>query len=223
MRVVILGTGTDVGKTYVTSCLARGLQARASVLALKPIESGVEQVGNGDAGKIAAAAAHEPRLSPWRFRRPVSPHLAARETGLVLNLDDVVGWVEAEENRARPSVSLVELAGGAFSPLGVGLTNVDLAQALEPAVWLLVGPDSLGVLHDLTATLRALPRAPDAVLLSGARPADQSTGSNAAELTSLGICEVLETLARDATSCSLAADWLLARCPTSGSSGANDR
>jgi len=60
VRVVILGTGTDVGKTYVTACLARGLRMRGghSVLALKPVESGVERGMTGDAGIIAAAAAH---------------------------------------------------------------------------------------------------------------------------------------------------------------------
>jgi dethiobiotin synthetase len=211
VRVVILGTGTDVGKTYVTSCLARGLGVHASVLALKPIESGVEAGGSGDAGQIAEGAGHEARLSPWRFRRPVSPHLAAREQGLSLDVADVVAWVEAEEQSAGREISLVELAGGAFSPLGPELTNVELALALEPATWVLVAPDSLGVLHDLTATLRALRRAPDAVLLSGARPADQSTGSNAPELLSLGICEVLETLPRSATSCPRTVEWLLAR------------
>lgn len=211
MRVVMLGTGTDVGKTYVTASLARSLRAHARVLALKPIESGVEAGGLGDAGAIAEAAGHAARLSPWRLRRPVSPHLAAREQGVSLQLAEVASWVQAEEREARPDLLLVETAGGAFSPLGRGQTNVDLALALEPALWVLVAPDSLGVLHDVTATLRALPRAPDAVLLSGARPADQSTGSNADELRRLDICEVLETVPRGASEATTAVAWLLDR------------
>jgi dethiobiotin synthetase len=210
MRVVILGTGTDVGKTYVTAALARGLRRHGSVLALKPIESGTVAGGTGDAGTIAAAAGHSPRLSRWRFPRPVSPHLAAREAGQAIDLAEVATWVNAEASASDAWV-LVELAGGAFSPLGPGLTNVDLALALGPAVWLLVAPDSLGVLHDVTATLRALPRPPDAVLLSGARPADQSTGSNAAELARLGICEVLETIPAGALECPAAVAWLSGR------------
>ena len=212
MRVVILGTGTDVGKTYVTACLARSLRARgcSSVLALKPIESGVESGVTGDAGVIAAAAAHPAALSPWRFRAAVSPHLAAREEGVRLDLGEVAGWVRSEEERLRSEVALVELAGGAFSPLGVSATNVDLALALEPALWLLVAPDSLGVLHDVTATLRALPRKPDAVLLSAARAPDQSSGRNAAELQRLGIVDVLYVVAAGANSCDAVAEWLLA-------------
>ena len=106
-------------------------------------------------------------------------------------------------------ISLVELAGGAFSPLGVGLTNVDLALALEPALWLLVAPDALGVLHDVTATLRALPRAPDAVVLSGSRLRDESTGSNARELVSLAITPVLDVVGAGADTCTTAVRWLL--------------
>lgn len=209
MRIVILGTGTDVGKTYVTACIARGLSESVSVLALKPIESGAPAGIAGDAGTIAAAAGHAPRLSPWRFPSPVSPHLAAREHGATLETASVAAWVAEQEAVAQPTISLVELAGGVFSPLGPGVTNEDLALALEPALWLLVAPDALGVLHDVTATLRAMRRAPDAVLLSGARKADQSTGSNARELSRLGIAQVLEVVEAGATTCPAAVRWLL--------------
>jgi dethiobiotin synthetase len=209
MRVVILGTGTDVGKTYVTACLARGLRERTSVVALKPIESGVAAEVVGDAGAIAEAAGHAPKLSRWRYPRPVSPHLGARETGVPIPVADVAAWVAEQEEAAAAAISLVELAGGAFSPLGLGLTNVDLALGLEPALWLLVAPDALGVLHDVTATLRALPRAPDALVLSGSRAPDQSTGSNAQELSSLGIAQVLEVLSAGAPRCPATVEWLL--------------
>lgn len=211
MRVIVLGTGTDVGKTYVTACLARGLAAHRSVLALKPIESGVEPHAPGDAGTIAAAAGHPPIHSPWRFELPVSPHLAARNAGTGIDLAQVAQWVLEQERQATPQVTLVELAGGAFSPLAADVTNVELATALGPAVWLLVAPDSLGVLHDLTATLRSMPRPPDAVVLSRARRPDASTGTNALELQRLGIAEVLEVIPAGATGCPGTVAWLLGR------------
>jgi dethiobiotin synthetase len=215
VRVVILGTGTDVGKTYVTACLARGLRQRGcdSVLAVKPIESGVAAGEAGDAGLIADAAGHPAVLSPWRFRAALSPHLAARREDVTLNCEELAAWVRTAEAAHRPEICLVELAGGALSPLGVGITNADFALALEPSVWLLVASDSLGVLHDVSATLRALPRAPDAVLLSAARSPDPSSGTNAAELGHLGIVSVLEVVNRGASSCAAAAEWLL-RHPT---------
>jgi hypothetical protein len=141
----------------------------------------------------------------------VSPHLGAREASASIATAEVAAWVAQQEQLLQAEVSLVELAGGAFSPLGLGLTNVDLALALDPALWLLVAPDALGVLHDVTATLRALPRAPDAVVLSGSRTPDQSTGGNAEELGRLGIAQVLEVLAAGATRCPATVTWLLSR------------
>lgn len=211
MRVIVLGTGTDVGKTYATACLARGLAARCTVLALKPIESGVVPGGQGDAEAIGEAAGHAPAHSPWRFGPPISPHLAARAAGIAIDVARVAEWVHEQERLNPSDVTLVELAGGAFSPLALGATNVELALALGPALWLLVAPDALGVLHDVTATLRSLPRAPDAVVLSRSRPLDASTGTNAAELQTLGITAVLEVLPAGAKSCDAAVAWVLSR------------
>lgn len=211
MRVVVLGTGTNVGKTFVTACLARSLRAAGvATLALKPIESGVDEVSAGDAGSIAAAAGHPPALSRWRFADPVSPHLAARRAGTLLDEQQVADWVRDQERVAAPQVSLVELAGGAFSPIRPGGFNVDLALALLPAIWILVAPDSLGVLHDVRATLLALPRPIDALVLSCARASDESTGTNAAELGTLGIASVLERLAPGAAHADVTAAWLRA-------------
>ncbi len=147
-------------------------------------------------------------MSPWRFPRPVSPHLGARAQGIEIDIPEVASWVAAEEARASVGLVLIELAGGAFSPLGLGMTNADLALALRPALWLLVAPDSLGVLHDVAATLRALSHRPDAVVLCAARAADESTGTNAAELSRLHITEVLEALPAGAESCPATVEWL---------------
>lgn len=207
-RIVLLGTGTGVGKTFVGALLARSLrQVERSVLGLKPIESGIpsraksnhlptdtvpplgsvalSEAPLSDAATLSAASG----LDVGHFRAfpdPVSPHLAARRAGESIRVEDVVEWVGAQE-RAHPdrALTVVETAGGVLSPLGEATTNFDLALALEPAVFVLIAPDALGVLHDVAATLlacRSLGRVPDLVVLSGARPADASTGANADEL-----------------------------------------
>lgn len=206
MRLVMLGTGTNVGKTYVTEALARACSRKAKVRALKPIESGVELGSTTDAARIAAAAGHEEAVSPWRFPDPVSPHLAARRAGTSIDLRAVTRWVE-EQSRGADLV-LIESAGGACSPLARGIMNIDLARALEPALWVVVAPDALGVLHDVTATLAALPRKPDALVLSAARSPDASTGTNALELSVLGIAEVTAQLARDGADVAPLLAWL---------------
>src|SRR5690606_2742750 len=69
------------------------------------------------------------------------------------------------------------------SPLNEEAVNVDLGLLLQPALLVLIAPDSLGVLHDVGATLRAMaPNPPTLVALSEARAPDQSTGRNATEL-----------------------------------------
>jgi dethiobiotin synthetase len=96
--------------------------------------------------------------------------------------------------------TVIETAGGVFSPISADASNFDLARSLEPASWILVAPDALGVLHDLSAALeamRARGRSPDQIILSQARLPDASTGSNGRELALLGIATSVITFARD--------------------------
>jgi dethiobiotin synthetase len=243
LRVIILGTGTDVGKTYVGSRLAQAwAQEIGPVLALKPIESGVEArpelAGGGtfqtvppgtDAFSLRAAATYG-GAPLYSFREPLSPHLAAAREQTVIELPEIRMWVEEQEaqlglpaerrSNGRASVhpsralSLVESAGGVFSPLSQDRTNFDLAKSLDPAFWILVAPDSIGVLHDLGATLRAMRgRTPDLVVLSRSREPDSSTGTNAAEIYRIIYSQLeqaaprhrqIPVIARDADGSSLA-------------------
>jgi dethiobiotin synthetase len=63
-------------------------------------------------------------------------------------------------------------------------------RAIEPSVTILVAPDRLGVLHDVTACARKV------IVLSAPRTPDASTGTNAAELESLGIAHVIASFPR---------------------------
>jgi len=198
----MLGTGTGVGKTWLACELVRALRARGHrPLGLKPIESGVTD-SNATDGALLARSTFDEReraqalelRAPYRFADPISPHLAARRVGRDISLDAALRYVQENESAGPPlsafDVCVIETAGGLFSPLAPGVTNWDLAQALTPAKWLLVAPDALGVLHDVTATLlaaRARGRLPDAIALCAARPADASTGTNAHEIELLGI------------------------------------
>lgn len=194
-RVVVLGTGTGVGKTRLTVALARALRRIGPTLALKPLESG------GDADARAFDVENSLRVDPHplvALREPLSPHLAARREGRGISVAELAGWVAEQEARlalcdtTSPYLfSVIESAGGALSPLSREARNLELARALDPAQLLLVGPDSLGVLHALGSTLIAmatLGRPPDLIALSAAS-VDASTGTNADELRHLGIAD----------------------------------
>ena len=86
--IFIAGTGTDVGKTYVTAALIRALRrAGRDVDALKPVVSGFDATewAESDPGRLLAALGEPPtpasleRISPWRFTAPLAPPMAAAE------------------------------------------------------------------------------------------------------------------------------------------------
>jgi dethiobiotin synthetase len=88
-----------------------------------------------------------------------------------------------------------------LSPIGKGLTNLDLVRALQPDRILLVAPDRLGVLHDVTAALHALrtlaPELPiPTLLLQTPASPDSSTGTNADEIVWLDIAPKAHLFAR---------------------------
>jgi 8-amino-7-oxononanoate synthase len=190
-RWVVLGTGTGVGKTFAATALVR-LLARDGfpVAGLKPIETGLaDGEARGDAAMLAAASFGVPLPSThplYAFDEPITPARAARAAARRIDLASIVTWVNDVESGAPAGARLViEAAGGVFSPLEDGVSNFDLACALEPALWVLVAPDRLGVLHDVGSCLlamEALGRRPDYVVLSAPERADASTGTNREEL-----------------------------------------
>ena len=85
---------------------------------------------------------------------------------------------------------IVETAGAVLSPLGAGLTNLDLVRAMAPTAVVLVGLDRLGILHEVASCLLVLrslaPQLPlPLVVLNEPSTPDASTGTNVAELIAL--------------------------------------
>ena len=189
----MIGTGTEIGKTHASVALVQALAlAGRSVVGLKPIESGVSpsRPEATDAFALAAASSfHVKHPAPYTLEQAVSPHLAARNSGVTIDLDRVKDWVEAHDDA---ELTIIETAGALLSPLSSTQSNLDLTRALKPHHILLVAPDRLGVLHDIKATLHALrtlaPELPTpTVLLQPTSTPDTSTGTNAAELQALRI------------------------------------
>ena len=193
--VVVTGTGTEIGKTHTSvALLMRWGQIRsghgAGVVGAKPVETGVRPGEPGaDLARLAEASTfHVKRhlAQRYAFARPVSPHLAARDEGITINLKRIVADVEALRRRAGGV--LVELPGGLFSPLTARRTNADLARALDPTATILVAPDRLGVLHDVVATVTAAASVGTkltGLVLVAPRNRDASTGTNAEALRAL--------------------------------------
>ena len=154
--VFITGTDTGVGKTVLTSLLARFLRDRDfAVAALKPICSG----GRNDARILQAAlngAVPLEQINPWSFRAPLAPRLAARQERRRLQATEVLGHVR--KVRGDFDIVLIEGAGGLLSPLGEDFDARDLIIALR-AIPLIVCPNRLGALNQARLVISALPAA----------------------------------------------------------------
>src|SRR5690606_23561734 len=95
----ITATGTDIGKTFVTAGLIRYMLAQGlPVDARKPVMSGFDPaaVADSDAGILLRALgrpideAELNRLSPWRYRAPLAPDIAAAREGRHLDVDEMI-------------------------------------------------------------------------------------------------------------------------------------
>jgi dethiobiotin synthetase len=141
----VTGTDTEVGKTLVTTLLMTALRRRGKqVLGMKPVAAGCEETAEGwrnedvEALRNAASFPVERELmNPYRFLPPISPHLAAAQAGVAIDLGLIAA--NLERLRRRADAVLVEGAGGWYAPLGPKTTMADLAHALGLPVILVVG------------------------------------------------------------------------------------
>jgi dethiobiotin synthetase len=163
----ITGTDTGVGKTVVACGLVRGFVAQGlRVGVMKPIASGSLRTPDGLRNEDAVALIQASGVdltygdvNPYCFEPPISPHIAADEAKITIDLDMI-----AKKGRglaAQSDVLIAEGAGGWLAPVGPAATMADLAGHLALPVLLVVGV-KLGCLNHAALTRRA-------VLASGLR------------------------------------------------------
>ncbi len=158
--VFITGTDTGVGKTQIGVLLAKALSRKnIKVIPRKPVESGCKIIGStlipADALALKQAAGYKGELRevcPYRFAPPVSPVRAAQMANKALTTEQLVKACQHEDGHG---FTLVEGAGGLYSPMSEDGLNADLAMALKLPV-LLVAEDKLGVLNQVLLNAEAL-------------------------------------------------------------------
>ncbi|MEY2853919.1 MAG: dethiobiotin synthase [Pseudomonadota bacterium] len=158
----VAGTDTAVGKTWVaTRLLNAWVAAGYRAAGMKPVAAGADLTPDGLRNEDALAllaAGNVPmpygRCNPVCLPRPTSPHLAAREAGIDIDIELI-----AREYRtivSETDVILVEGAGGWFAPITeTTSTMADIAQALGLPVLLVVGI-RLGALSHALLTAEAI-------------------------------------------------------------------
>jgi dethiobiotin synthetase len=199
--LLVTGTGTEIGKTHLSVALLHRWGRDVQVVGAKPVETGVPAGNAGeDLQRLTVASSFHVKhqlAQRYAFLRPVSPHLAARDEGVSIDLRRIVADVNALRRLAAGV--LVELPGGLFSPLTGKRTNADLARALDATATLLVAPDRLGVLHDVIAATTAAESVGvrlTGIVLVAPREPDASTGTNAAALREVAGLPLLASVPR---------------------------
>ena len=173
--VVVAGTATEVGKTFVGAGLLSGLRATGMrVAARKPAQSFAPGDLRTDADVLAAATDDDPGAvcPPHRwYETPMAPPMAAEALGRPsFTVDDLVTelrWPEAVD------AGLVETAGGVRSPIAGDGDCASLARALGPDLVVLVADAGLGTINAVRLSAGALARLPLVVLLNRFDRADE--------------------------------------------------
>jgi dethiobiotin synthetase len=176
--VAVVGTGTDVGKTWVAARLLSELRAAGwRVAARKPAQSfdPGDDPATRDAAVLGAATGESPEevCPPHRwYEVPMAPPMAAeclhRPPFTIQDLVSELRWpaeagaVEAGAVEAGAvevgavEVGVVETAGGLRSPLAVDGDCLAVCEALAPDCVVLVADAGLGTINAVRLTLQAL-------------------------------------------------------------------
>lgn len=156
--VVALGTGTEVGKTWVGAQALTRLRARGTtVAARKPAQSFSPGGGATDAEVLAEATGERPEgvCPPHRwYEVAMAPPIAA----LVLDRPRFTVAELVDELRWPPAVAVgwVETVGGPRSPLATDADSAALAAALRPDLAVLVADAGLGAINAVRLAAAAL-------------------------------------------------------------------
>jgi len=157
--IFITATGTDVGKTFVAASLIRHLRQMGQVVdAIKPVVSGfdADHPEASDSGILLRALGlpvtpqEIERISPWRFRAPLSPDLAAQREGRRIDVDAVISFCQ-DAIEQRQDILLIEGIGGIMVPLDEQRTVLDVMMALQLPLILAAGSYLGTISHTLTA------------------------------------------------------------------------
>jgi dethiobiotin synthetase len=156
----VTSTGTDIGKTFLTTGVIRCLRARAAgaVSAIKPLVTGFDADAWQDSDPaVLLSALGRPitldevgRISPWRFKAPLSPDMAARREGCSIPFAQVVEFCRETAKRERGTL-LIEGIGGIMVPLDTHRTVLDWMSVLRIPVILVTGTYVGTLSHTFTA------------------------------------------------------------------------
>jgi dethiobiotin synthetase len=159
----ITGTGTNVGKTFISCALVRRAQelGASRVFGFKPIETGCARSSDGglvgaDQELLCQAAGDWQtglQRGVYRFEPPVAPQVAGEDANVEIDVDRIVAVVETTPF----DIVVVEGAGGWRVPITARADMAELARRLGLPI-VIVAEATLGTINHSLLTIEAVER-----------------------------------------------------------------
>lgn len=116
----IIGTDTDIGKTYVSSLIFKSLK-NYNIGYYKPLQTGCyfenEKLVPLDPRFLCnfAEITLKPEMTTYLFKTPVSPHLASELENIPISMDSI--FKQWNTLKSKYSTTFIEAAGGVYVPI----------------------------------------------------------------------------------------------------------
>ncbi|MRJ43958.1 dethiobiotin synthase [Idiomarina loihiensis] len=158
----IAGTDTDAGKTVAACAFVQYLVKQSQQVAvMKPVASGCHwqngQLVNEDALNLirqSNTSFDYDRVNPYTFEAAIAPHIAAADSGVVIDKERLLKAVDWFHERPIDSL-VIEGAGGWQLPLASGLRMPQVVKEVNAKVVLVVGL-KLGCLNHALLSLQSI-------------------------------------------------------------------
>ena len=156
-KFFITGTGTGIGKTYITSAILKNILSRKKIIGIKPIAAGFSQDSiNEDVQTLLDcqdSINDHHKINFYSLKKAVSPHIGTEEEGMQIDFNNIKQKINDLENEY--DCILIEGVGGLLSPVDQSRTNLDLIRHLDIPVIVIIGL-KLGCINDALLTQHAL-------------------------------------------------------------------
>ncbi|MBY7733522.1 dethiobiotin synthase [Francisella philomiragia] len=161
-KIFIIGTDTEVGKTYISTKLIEACEhENIKSLCLKPLASGKSQFSElcEDVENILNAYKYkftEDEINLISFNEAVAPHIVAAKSKVDISIKNLKQFIEDKYTRDL-DILFIEGAGGLLTPYSDNATQFDLIKALQIPV-LLVSAIKVGCINHTLLTINELSR-----------------------------------------------------------------
>lgn len=156
MSLVVVGTGTEIGKTITCAVILARYSSGLRLAYWKPVATGSAQERDTQVIKRLCTDRAEILQESYLFEPPVSPHLAARQAKKRVRPERIIEALSTHQKKDSRRALIIEGIGGLLVPLtSGGYLLSDLVQEMALPC-LLVASSRLGTINHTLLTIEAM-------------------------------------------------------------------